>query len=618
MKRARARSVAGRVDDHGHPRHVETLAVGEGAQISDRCHAQTPGMSNVKHVAGQKPTMEGSEQAEGRGRDTAAARAGSVGGVNPHGRVGLRANALGATEVVGVVMREQHRIDIGEARANLAQQRGELVPMPGKAGVKDGQLPAVLDCIPVDVAIAKAMDAICHLHRATLPSSVPGIPLLTGAAAGHAMRVSWRSVSIGRDRDVRLGLRVLRLCSVFETPAAALSGRGVRFDPVGGMQNHTAQLTRALDALGVSQHVVTSRPPGAPWGQRVGRSAAVHRFGLPAPWARQFYSVPAAIAALRLARGVDVVHAHQGEDLALLPIGVAAAQVAGVPLVITLHTSLRYTFCGGGLRGRALSGIGARLEWAACMRADGVIALTPRLARHMTTDGLEANKLQVIPPGVNAAEFDDGADPFPDVPHPRIVFVGRLAYQKGVETLIEAVALMGRRDAHLLLVGDGPRRAAVEQAIDAHRLHDRVRIAGFRSHAEIPSILRHSDLFCLPSRFEELSSALLEAMYAGMPIVATQVGGLPDALGRAGRLVAPDDPASLARALDDLLSDPALAARLGAAARERARAYEWSELAKRVLDVYRGVVDDRARRAAQPAGEPAPPRPRTRERRSRP
>jgi len=74
---------------------------------------------------------------------------------------------------------------------------------------------------------------------------------------------------------------VLRLCSVFEPPDEALTGRGVRFDPVGGMQSHTGQLTRALDRRGVRQTVVTHRPPGAPRQQRIGEHAVIHRFGLP-------------------------------------------------------------------------------------------------------------------------------------------------------------------------------------------------------------------------------------------------------------------------------------------------------------------------------------------------
>ncbi|HEX8104430.1 MAG TPA: hypothetical protein VF533_17575, partial [Solirubrobacteraceae bacterium] len=84
-------------------------------------------------------------------------------------------------------------------------------------------------------------------------------------------------------------LRVLRLTSVFEPPDAALGDGGARFDPIGGMQNHTAQLTRALDARGVTQAVITTRPPGAPRGERLGRRAAIHRHGLPVAFARQLY-----------------------------------------------------------------------------------------------------------------------------------------------------------------------------------------------------------------------------------------------------------------------------------------------------------------------------------------
>lgn len=120
-----------------------------------------------------------------------------------------------------------------------------------------------------------------------------------------------------------------------------------------------------------------------------------------------------------------------------------------------------------------------------------------------------------------------------------MVFVGRLAEQKGVETLIAAASLMQRGDAQIVIVGDGPRRGAVEEAIRARGLGNRVRILGFRSHSHIPQILCHSDLFCLPSRYEELSSAMLEPMRAGLPIVATSVGGVPEALGAAGKTVAP-------------------------------------------------------------------------------
>jgi glycogen(starch) synthase len=394
-------------------------------------------------------------------------------------------------------------------------------------------------------------------------------------------------------------VRVLRICSVFEPPDAALADRGVKFDPVGGMQSHTGQLTRALDALGVRQDVVTHRPPGAPRRQRVGAQAVVHRVGLPVPWARQLYCAPASVAAGRLAPRADLVHAHVGEDFAVLPIALGAARGAGIPLVVTVHCSLRHTLSAPGARAWLLRTVGGRVEAAITGRAEMVIALTPRLAALMTGDGAAPERVRVIGSGVAAAAFAGAPpDPFPAAGRPRIVYVGRLVRQKGVERLVEAAALMRMSNACVLIVGDGPRRGALETAIRRHGLAGRVRITGFRPHREIPAILRHADVFCLPSVYEELGTALLEAMQAGVPIVASEVGGIPDAVGPAGRLVPAADPAALAAALDALVRDRAEAARLSRLARERARAWDWDSLAVQTLAVYRRALEERERSEA--------------------
>src|SRR5215218_2907042 len=124
----------------------------------------------------------------------------------------------------------------------------------------------------------------------------------------------------------RTRIRVLRLCSVFEPPPTALVGRGVKFDPIGGMQNHTAELTRALDRRGVVQTVLTTRPPTAPYFQHLGDHARVIRVGLPVRRFRQLYG-PQAVVAPILATRADVVHVHLGEDLAVLPLGTVAARL---------------------------------------------------------------------------------------------------------------------------------------------------------------------------------------------------------------------------------------------------------------------------------------------------
>ena len=126
-------------------------------------------------------------------------------------------------------------------------------------------------------------------------------------------------------------IRVLRLCSVFEPPPSALVGKGVKFDPIGGMQNHTAELTRALDRRGVAQTVVTTRPPTAPHFQRLGGNARVIRLGLPVRRFRQLYGLQAAIVAPVLASRADLVHVHLGEDLAVLPVGAHCKHQPGGP-----------------------------------------------------------------------------------------------------------------------------------------------------------------------------------------------------------------------------------------------------------------------------------------------
>ena len=248
------------------------------------------------------------------------------------------------------------------------------------------------------------------------------------------------------------GLRVLRLCSVFEPPASVLAGRGVRFDPIGGMQNHTAHLVRALDRRGVVQTVVTTRPPGAPRRQRIGASV-VRRYGLPVRTLRQLYSVPAAVVVPCLARRADLLHVHLGEDLCVVPIALAAARAARIPLVLTVHASLRHTVAVTDTRSWVLHHLGGRLERIGEHEADATITLTRRLAGMLSDDGVAPERVHVIPSGVVPADYDgDAPDPWPRIGRPRVVFVGRLARQKGVRTLIAAAERLRTPGVRMVLV----------------------------------------------------------------------------------------------------------------------------------------------------------------------
>jgi glycogen synthase len=226
--------------------------------------------------------------------------------------------------------------------------------------------------------------------------------------------------------------------------------------------------------------------------------------------------------------------------------------------------------------------------------ADAVIALSPSTARLLAGDRILAGRVQVIPPGYDPALFAAAsADPFGGLPRPRVAYLGRLAPQKDVGTLLQAFARLPA-DVQLLVVGDGPDRAALQRR--AQRFGGRVHFTGFVPHAAVRAVLAHADVLVLPSLYEDLSSALIEAMAAGLPVVATRVGGTADLVhhGVNGLLVAPRDPAALAAAISQILADPAAAAQMSAAARRTAAAYAWPDLVRQVLAVYRQVTQRQA------------------------
>jgi glycogen(starch) synthase len=397
-------------------------------------------------------------------------------------------------------------------------------------------------------------------------------------------------------RGARVGppLRVLRLCSVFEPPATALTGRGARFDPIGGMQEHTGSLTRVLQRRGVSQVVLTARPPTAPWVEHLGPRVTVVRVGLPVRRPRRLYALPAAVLAPWLGRRADVVHVHLGEDLAILPLAALAARPRRLPVVLTVHCSLVHTLAVHDLRSAILHTFGGWIERAGERRADTTLVYTERLADRIR-DGPTGPVVRIMRRGVDGRAFLAPAapDPFPELGgRPRVVFLGRIVHAKGVETLVRAAARCRTPGMRLLLVGDGPQREAVERLAARLGVADRVRVTGFVPHERVPAVLASADLLVLPSVYEELGTVLAEALHAGLPVVATRVGGIPEIVadGVTGLLVEPGDPDGLAAAIDAVLADRALAARLSANAGERAGAYDLERVGAEVDALYRRLA----------------------------
>jgi glycosyltransferase involved in cell wall biosynthesis len=218
------------------------------------------------------------------------------------------------------------------------------------------------------------------------------------------------------------------------------------------------------------------------------------------------------------------------------------------------------------------------VERALTLRAARVIAITQALARFQVERvGLPAEKIEVIHYGLDDVPAPWGTNP-PD-PVPRgarvLLCVCRLERQKGVDVAIHALADFP--GAHLVVLGEGPQRAELERLAN-----ERVHLLG--RVPDVAAWLRRADVFVHPVRWEGFGLAVLEAMLASVPVVATNVSSLPELVGDAGVLVPPDDPAALAAAVNRVLATPE---DYGARGLARARGeFSVAKMAERTLRVY--------------------------------
>jgi glycosyltransferase involved in cell wall biosynthesis len=257
-------------------------------------------------------------------------------------------------------------------------------------------------------------------------------------------------------------------------------------------------------------------------------------------------------------RRVDIVHTHSSVDAW---IGGLAARAAAVPVVRTRHVSIR---------------IRRRLNPVYRWLADRVITSGEAIRKLVVEAGVRPERAVAIPAGVDLADFSGAADGDAvrsrlGLSRPVIGSVAMFRGSKGHASLLEAFAAIHakRPAARLLLVGDGIRRAWVEGLAKERGLGEAVLFTGFRS--DVPDLLRAMDCFVLAStRTEGVPQSLLQAFAAGVPAVASAIGGIPEVItdGETGILVTPDDPAALARAIETIIGNPAAAAARARAARK--------------------------------------------------
>jgi glycosyltransferase involved in cell wall biosynthesis len=297
----------------------------------------------------------------------------------------------------------------------------------------------------------------------------------------------------------------------------------------------------------------------------------------------------------------DVVHTHLVRSTIL---GCLVGRSAGIPTVATLHNVRRRVQKWGLL---------LAVESAVLRRAtDRVVAVGWETARvHGARIGRD---IEVIPNAVGELAPLSAAERAAvrlelGVPEdaPLALSVGRLHPQKGFPDLLRAFerVVAVQPDAHLRIAGIGRQRSELSRQIRSSALADRVELLGLRR--DVPRLLGAADVYVSAALWEGLPVAILEAMAAGLPVVATRVGDVPRVVGPGmGALVEAGDAEGLADASIALLTDPALRRRQGTAARAHVRACFGREAwAARWLSLYRDLVGPQA---AMPAGTAEEPR----------
>jgi D-inositol-3-phosphate glycosyltransferase len=403
------------------------------------------------------------------------------------------------------------------------------------------------------------------------------------------------------------------MISYHTCPLATLGGKDT-----GGMMVYVRELTRQLGACGVHVDVFTrSQDEHVPhvlhdlgYGNRVVHVPAGPETPLPKQDLAEH--LPQFVAGIQdfadqKKLTYDLIHSHYWLS------GIAAGELKKawqVPVVHMFHTLGLMKQRVARQPGEAEGQYRIKGEYDVLSLADKVVAATPaELAQLQWLYGADTDKMVVIPPGVDLSRFypipqDEAKEYVGVLPCEQVLlFVGRIEPLKGIDTLIDALAILHRQGLDVCLIVIGGEPEADEQGSSAEMarlqmirekagMENLVAFLGKRSQDTLPYYYSAAEAVVMPSHYESFGMVALEAMACGTPVVASQVGGLAFLVqdNETGFTVPVDDPVALADKLAILMTDHVLRATMGARAAEFAKEYAWEKIATRMLGVYTDIL----------------------------
>ncbi len=368
---------------------------------------------------------------------------------------------------------------------------------------------------------------------------------------------------------------------------------------VGGIARHCEGLAKTLAKMGHTVHVITLDFPGAPQYEEV-EGVKIHRtsveLGHPSfiAWVFIFnHFMEKKIAMISKEVKFDVIHIH---DWLVALAGIATKHYLRLPLVLTLHsTEVGRTSGFSNPDSYLIDGV----EWWATYESKRVIVTSNSMKREVEEHfHLPQSKIDVIPNAIDTSKYEVKVDReavkrrYGIAPDERIVlFVGRLVPQKGVEYLIKATSKIvnSHPNARIVIVGDGWMKDHLWNLTISSEHKHKISFLGFLSDSELVELTLSSDVLVVPSVYEPFGIVALEGMAAGVPIVASNIGGLAEIIehDKTGVLVYAGDPNSIAWGVNRILSDSKYASWLVENAKRKVReVYSWDAVARRTAEVY--------------------------------
>lgn len=358
------------------------------------------------------------------------------------------------------------------------------------------------------------------------------------------------------------------------------------YDPPikGGIEGHLNLLANGLVRRNVDVHVLVSNTRAA--------YESIREGAIPLTKAVQWGRLASAplnptfpLLLRNLGRKVDIVHFHFPN-----PTGEISALAACLktPMVVTYHSDI--------VRQKRLKLIYSPLMNLFLNRMDRIIATSPNYLRSSKTLQRYRKKCEVIPLGVDIGRFKAlESPPSGDGGYPEILFIGRFRYYKGLHVLIDAMGQV--KQGKLRVVGGGPLEPELKKQVAQKGLNSKITFQGDLTHEELTHQIQLCKILVLPSveRSEAFGIVLMEAMACGKAVISTELGTGTSYINQhaqTGVVVQPNDPSTLAAALNDLLDQPEKCHKMGLAAQQRIyREFTADQMIERTLRLYQAVLN---------------------------